>query len=114
MKVKLADIIREAADIALNPEGKNDSRYDSTYSCDTIYYYFKQKEKVSHLWLSPKQLEVKKQFHSLVKSMGCDTHSMKAFEEFTEGTERQSIRYAWLEMVALVAEDENIEVEIED
>ena len=113
MKVKLADIIREAADIALNPKGKKDKPTNSTYSCDVIHYYFYQKHGVT-FWLSPKQLEVQNQFHSLVRSMGCDTLSMKAFEEFTEGIERQSVRYAWLEMVALVAEDEDIEVEIED
>lgn len=113
MKVKLADIIREAADIALNPKGKNDTVFNSTYSCDVIHYYFCRKYG-STFWLSPKQAAVQSIFHVLVYSMGCNTGSMYEFEEFKEGSERQSVRYAWLELVALVAEDEDIEVEIED
>ncbi len=112
MKVKLADIIREAANIALNPKGENDKPYNSTYSCDVIHYYFQQKPDAT-LRLESKQLEVQSQFHALVRSMGCDNLATHAFEEFAAGVERQSVRYAWLEMVALVAEDENIEVEVE-
>lgn len=112
MKVKLADIIREAADIALNPEGKNDTPYNSTYSCDVIHYYFYRKYG-STFWLPPKQAVVQNIFHALVYSMGCNTGSMNEFEEFAKGIERQSVRYAWLGLVALVAEDEDIEVEVE-
>lgn len=49
----------------------------------------------------------------LIRSMGCNIDSAHLFTEWAEGPERQMARAIWLSMIEVVAEDENLTIEVE-
>jgi hypothetical protein len=100
-KVKLADVLWEAANERLW-EGV---RYDYgvsgkwRFSCDAV--------NTSLSW------NLKQATRSFLRDLGCDIESIHMFEEHREGTRRQGVRYMWLLLAMHVAEDENVEIEVE-
>lgn len=55
---------------------------------------------------------VYEKYMSLVESMGLKNPSLNlcAFDEFEAGSTRQSVRYAWMQFVADIAEEEGITI----
>lgn len=109
--MKLSTIIREAAnnylsqkgDVSFGLIGLSAGKYD--YSCDAIRNALSlHYPNYSEYYFAQECLE------SILKSFGTPIHSTLAFEEFEEGEERQSVRYAWLMFLADVAEEENLEI----
>lgn len=63
------------------------------YSCGTFSFF-----RFHHLfWMS---------VHA--SSYGCEVNAENQFDEFPFGEERQGARFMWLEMLALIAEDEGL------
>jgi hypothetical protein len=43
-----------------------------------------------------------------LEKMGVNTRSIRQFEEFPPGPERQAARYAWLKFAAMIAEEQGV------
>lgn len=96
----LHEVIRYAADNLLAKATRLPGQ--SSYSCDVMLPgYNKFSTGIVH-----------EKYLNLVKSMGLDTSclNLSAFDEFEAGSTRQSVRYAWMQFVADIAEEEGITI----
>lgn len=88
-KVKLADVLWDAANKHLSP--------DSGYSCFAVWDAIGD-------WMDTDEV------HDFLMELGCRTGTV--MNEFPVGPLRQGVRYMWLLLAMHVAEDENIEIEV--
>lgn len=99
-KVKLADVIWEAANVHLRA-----NEYDygkSHYTCDCIRYAV--------------GLRNEGKVFSFLQKLGFPKGAINLydlFSSFREIEKRQGVRYMWLLLAMKVAEDENIYIEVE-
>jgi hypothetical protein len=92
-KVKLADVLWDAANEHL-PD-------DSGYSCFAVDFAANRYGAKS----GPRT-----DYDLFLRELGCETGTVMS--QFEVGAERQGVRYMWLLLAMHVAEDENIEIEV--
>lgn len=107
-KVKLADVLWDAANKRLTPPSGWESGTDC-YSCNAAMWAEMPEAFVNAGNLTP--LRKKSKTNAFLKKLGCPVHSMYAFEAHAGGS-IQGIRYMWLLLAMHVAEDEGIEIEV--
>jgi hypothetical protein len=99
MKRMLADVLWEAANTYLCPDGKARGKYEP-YSCAAVSMAFPGQP-----WSFPDSAR------RFLRSLGCDTDSLALLHPaFEFSPEAQGIRYMWLLLAMHAAEDEGIEV----
>jgi hypothetical protein len=101
-KRMLADVLWEAANINLLPDGHDDgNQQHQWYSCCAIECAANPEKRVSFALLPPRVDE-------WLRSLGCPTKSSTAFLDYKDPEKRQGVRYMWLLLAMHVAEDEGI------
>lgn len=88
--MKISEAFREAQTNLWN--GVNDMSGGYLYSCDTFF-------------CSPENFQM---MRALASSCECKTNRSDQFSEFPFGPQRQGARFMWLEMLALIAEEEGL------
>lgn len=100
-KVKLADVLWEAANDRLSPRNSwNPAKGVDYYTCNAVRLACARigADRIGAL--------------NFIGELGCPIYSSSAFIQFTEGPVRQGVRYMWLLLAMHVAEDEGIEIEV--
>ena len=106
-KVKLADVLWDAANEHLLPDSCDDGNpQHQWYSCNAI-------ECALDPNLSTVTLCLPDEVREWLTAIGCDCGSSVCFRDHAQGEARQGVRYMWLLLAMHVAEDEGIEIEVE-
>ena len=105
-KVKLADVLWEAANEHLNPNLRiYEKQFD--FSCEAVG------EAVGIRWDGWTAFLRNHPAIQFLRELGCKCGSGTLFDHWEDREQRQGVRYMWLLLAMHVAEDEGIEIEVE-
>jgi hypothetical protein len=94
---KWSEVLHRAADFHLESDADSFDERRSTFTCDCIRHAAKS--------ITGSMESGDRIVSDLATFAGLNT-GMRAFIEFPEGQERQSVRYAWLKMAAMYYEEQ--------
>jgi hypothetical protein len=100
MKRKLADVLWEAANVFLAHDPANKASGTECYSCPAV-------------GMATGCIFLSDEVRAFLTALGCDTYSAELLHrEWAHTKASQGVRYMWLLLAMHVAEDENIEIEV--
>lgn len=106
-KVKLADVLWDAANKHLSSNAYGtDEVYEQ--SCCAVYYS-EIKQFVDEWDFQAGESKAL----DFLEALGCSRWACGALGQFVRGMDRQGVRYMWLLLAMHVAEDEGIEIEVD-